>query len=451
STVTDIEGNGYGIWLFESPNNTISQNLITRCNYGICLLKSSSQNNIYENTIQDNRITGIKIQGSAAPTINNRLYHNTFINNTQNAYDTCNNIWYNATTQEGNYWDDYNGIDITGDGVGDTPYNISGGSNQDLYPLMNLWVPIPGDLDHDGDIDQDDYALFQQALGYSIGDLLYNPEADYNNNGVVDLVDYQIWIMYYSDFVTSHTDILISEMTAKYIPSASTNLSAVHNTPITINLTAIIKNNGTIDITTPFQVSFYGIPDDSNEYRQLGSVLIPSLAAGTTKNISINTMVDPAITAVLVVADSTCVVSESNETNNQATISLPHHILWKSLTETKDVYKELGVQYKVPSAKKVVQIASDGLAAGVYIDPVVFMRTLKTVAKLEGDVGGELNGQVHNELLQRYQDIVKQLITEIDGIMNNQHSIEITWDDAAAVAELQLKVCAVITSMFKEG
>ncbi|MCX6666437.1 MAG: C25 family cysteine peptidase, partial [Euryarchaeota archaeon] len=46
STVTDIEGNGYGIWLFESPNNTISQNLITRCNYGICLLKSSSQNNI---------------------------------------------------------------------------------------------------------------------------------------------------------------------------------------------------------------------------------------------------------------------------------------------------------------------------------------------------------------------------------------------------------------------
>ncbi|MCX6666614.1 MAG: hypothetical protein NT038_11250, partial [Euryarchaeota archaeon] len=163
-------------------------------------------------------------------------------------------------------------------------------------------------------------------------------------------------------------------------------------------------------ITTPFQVSFYGIPDDSNEYRQLGSVLIPSLAAGTTKNISINTMVDPVITAVLVVADSTCVVSEFDETNNQATISLPHYILWKSLTETTGVFKKLGVQYKVPTARKIVQIASDGLTKGVYTDPVVFMRTLKTVAKLEGDVGGELKGQVSNDLYQKYQDIVKQLI-----------------------------------------
>ncbi|MCK4365728.1 MAG: PKD domain-containing protein, partial [Thermoplasmatales archaeon] len=31
------------------------------------------------------------------------------------------------------------GVDTDGDGIGDTPYNISGGNNQDLYPLMYPW------------------------------------------------------------------------------------------------------------------------------------------------------------------------------------------------------------------------------------------------------------------------------------------------------------------------
>ena len=47
------------------------------------------------------------------------------------------NIWYDYPNGTGNYWDDYTGSDENHDGIGDTPYNISGGSNQDLYPLMH--------------------------------------------------------------------------------------------------------------------------------------------------------------------------------------------------------------------------------------------------------------------------------------------------------------------------
>jgi hypothetical protein len=78
---------------------------------------------------------------------NNTIFHNNFIKNAQNAIDTGSNTWDNGYPAGGNYWDDYSGYDnysgpaqnLSGsDGIGDTPYNISGGSNQDRYPFMKL-------------------------------------------------------------------------------------------------------------------------------------------------------------------------------------------------------------------------------------------------------------------------------------------------------------------------
>ncbi len=42
------------------------------------------------------------------------------------------NNWYNAALEEGNYYDDYEGTDADEDGIGDVPYNISAGDNQDF-------------------------------------------------------------------------------------------------------------------------------------------------------------------------------------------------------------------------------------------------------------------------------------------------------------------------------
>jgi len=40
----------------------------------------------------------------------------------------------------GNYWYDYAGVDLNGDGIGDTPYVLVDEGVQDNYPLMEPCV-----------------------------------------------------------------------------------------------------------------------------------------------------------------------------------------------------------------------------------------------------------------------------------------------------------------------
>ena len=68
----------------------------------------------------------------------NTIYHNSFINNFNDVEeDNHLNFWDNGYPSGGNYWNDYTGYDNNTDGIGDTPYEIEGGYNQDNYPLMH--------------------------------------------------------------------------------------------------------------------------------------------------------------------------------------------------------------------------------------------------------------------------------------------------------------------------
>ena len=141
-----------GIGLGESSyNNTLSGNNVKNNGYyGLVLDWGANNNTLTENNVSNNKAHGIFLRYSG----NNRIFHNNFIKNYYGpALDmTGSNTWDNGYPTGGNYYSDYNDSDTMSgpnqdqpgsDGIGDTPYNISGGAGaKDRYPFMseNGWI-----------------------------------------------------------------------------------------------------------------------------------------------------------------------------------------------------------------------------------------------------------------------------------------------------------------------
>jgi parallel beta-helix repeat protein len=127
NTITNnyLEG---GIGLYSSSNNVVSGNTITNNYYGIGF--SYSGNNVVSGNTITNNYYGIGFSYSS----NNNICRNNF-NNTNQVRSDSTNVWDDGN--EGNYWSDYAGHDLNGDGIGDTPYVISG--VRDNRPLMGMF------------------------------------------------------------------------------------------------------------------------------------------------------------------------------------------------------------------------------------------------------------------------------------------------------------------------
>ncbi|UCF08791.1 MAG: right-handed parallel beta-helix repeat-containing protein, partial [Thermoplasmata archaeon] len=116
-----FSGSWHAIDLKSSDNFTIADNVLARNYYSIFL----------------NTSTDISV------------HHNDIFNNGYEAYDNggSENSWDNGPISGGNFWGNYSGVDLNGDGIGDTPYIIDEDS-QDNHPLMqpNLVPAAPENL-----------------------------------------------------------------------------------------------------------------------------------------------------------------------------------------------------------------------------------------------------------------------------------------------------------------
>jgi hypothetical protein len=72
--------------------------------------------------------------------------------------------------------------------------------NGETDPFSAASKDKPGDLNMDCLIDAVDFNMIWAAFGSHPGDGFWLPQADYNANNVIDLVDYQTWYGYYAQF-----------------------------------------------------------------------------------------------------------------------------------------------------------------------------------------------------------------------------------------------------------
>lgn len=164
-----------GIFLYYGSNNVIYDNTISIGSVGIAFYYSSN-NVIYDNTIR-NFSAGL-LRSIWLMSRYNLIYHNNFIDNVWHEYLFFDNYFYHPDLEQGNYWDDYPGLDdgsggrTPGDGIGDTnlPWHY------DEYPYMeeNGWKPPPGEISLFSD------TLAIMSLGIVAGAVVIRRRRKYN-------------------------------------------------------------------------------------------------------------------------------------------------------------------------------------------------------------------------------------------------------------------------------
>jgi parallel beta-helix repeat protein len=122
----------YGIEIVNATDLTVSGNAVVDCLQGLDIY-ASDNGSFVDNTFYFNGFHGIYLDGSN----NNWIFHNNFVkNNLHISSHSSTNFWDNGF--EGNFWDNYAGVDDNLDGIGDTPRTIDG-NDIDNHPLMGAF------------------------------------------------------------------------------------------------------------------------------------------------------------------------------------------------------------------------------------------------------------------------------------------------------------------------
>ncbi|WP_230629299.1 PKD domain-containing protein [Methanosarcina barkeri] len=148
-----------GVWL-TGTGNTLQGNNISNCWDFAAVLDNTGGNRVYQNTLINNN--GRKMGGSSDHISGGS---GSFFQSSEPVEYFWNGT--KLTGYMGNYYDDYTGKDLNGDGIGDTAYNADAGTDQ--YPLM-LPFSNYGEEQENNSIPEDSWFQFHgkvDHLGYS--------------------------------------------------------------------------------------------------------------------------------------------------------------------------------------------------------------------------------------------------------------------------------------------
>ncbi|MBN1245851.1 hypothetical protein JXA31_09690 [Candidatus Bathyarchaeota archaeon] len=125
-------------------NNVFYGNRLTQNVNGI-VVTGGNNNTFFGNELIDNTV-GVTVETSMRyqdlPKPNATFYHNNFVGSVQQVNLSTSSAGFFDYGGEGNYWNDYTGLDSNVDGIGDTPYVIDD-NRRDNYPLM-----LPFDIEN---------------------------------------------------------------------------------------------------------------------------------------------------------------------------------------------------------------------------------------------------------------------------------------------------------------
>lgn len=144
-----VRRNSYGIYVSEGEDNLIEDNICNRNFIGINIVLTV-ENIVKNNYVGKSASYGIDLYTNVQS--RNQVYGNHFYynNKTEGYYQEdriqardlkTGNLWYDESTNRGNFWFDWRGNDNNDDQIVDLSYPIEGDGSRDLYPLLNPSMP----------------------------------------------------------------------------------------------------------------------------------------------------------------------------------------------------------------------------------------------------------------------------------------------------------------------